>query len=132
MTSRTTSTWRAGPWAACTRRLVVGLRGPSCASRTRSSASSFCSRPSSVAGRAPIAMVLVPVWNVVEQLLQFTDVAGHRREQRVPHDRVLIAPPPWQLVRRGHRVPQRRRRMMQPQVDVAVLGERGEDLDAGR
>ena len=138
-TSRSTSTWRAVPWQACTWRLRSSTRcgcgssarprsargwraGRAGASRARWSASASGAAETSPDGKPPASKVRrssrasrpseassgCPTTSAEASSSRATDAA-------VP----------------GERVPQRRRGLRQPEVHVAVLAERAEQLDLG-
>ena len=82
-TSRSTSTWRAGPWQLCTwteRSSAASVRP---CGRTAFAAMSDCSQPSRVSGRSRLGEMFVGLRIGGQAALQFAQVAPERRQQRM-------------------------------------------------
>ena len=109
-------------------------RGGLAASGARLARRSACSQPSRVVGSAWPAPRCCSAAQVAERAAQLAGVAAQRGEQRVPdHGRRTgrRRAPPAPRGRRRQRLPQRGGGLRQPEVDVAVLAERAQQLDLG-
>ena len=139
-TSRSTSTWRDGPWQACTctlrspgsRTRVAGstllLAAMSCCSHARRVPSlDVASRPSprfDDRRRPPSASV-----RCSSRTSRPSDASRRVADAFVG---VVLGSRGATRLRSSSDVPQRLRRVRQPDVDVTVLAERTEQLDLGR
>ncbi len=101
-TSRSTSTWRAGPWQLCTwtERSVAESERP--CTRTALAAISDCSQPSRVGGRSAEPRHRSVAGAGGQAALQFTEVTAQCRQQRVAHSAVRGVPRGGEA-RRAHR-----------------------------
>ncbi len=136
ITSRSTSTWRVRPWQACTWTLrSLSSSGGGCG-WTRSCGEVLL-EPAEEGVRGRCVVVVQDRGRVGgaagEELLELEDVSGQRRQQGIVElaaGNVVVAA--GHMLGLADRLPERGRGVVQPQVHVAVLGERGQDAQARR